>query len=405
MASTFGKLKEPIYQNEYIYLKKGKNLFCNTNCCNKLSTVVSYNSKNLFNNIQKYYSNINSIDQQNLVSGQYSVIDLSGVCTVIQGSPCVPVYDCSSCDVPCPINVTTATKPFYFTNTIDPKGLLFGNTQCGELNWTLYKQLSQQLIPRISIYVTGKYTITSNSDYNTIITFTGNGVFTITSQNISIPINYIVVGGGGGGGGGNIGGSPGGGGGGGGGVSLPSFFSSNSQSYNIIVGSGGLGGASQTDTSLSQNGLNGSNSEINGVITINGGQGGFAASNLGTGGTSGNGGAGGSGGIAFTTPGGNGVNGGGGGGGGYGMPGGNGSTTNVSTYLYGTSFGAGGGGNGPLSTNGIAGNIYAGNGGGINAVANYGGGGGGGRSGNSDPGTYGPGGNGGSGIVILFFNR
>lgn len=403
MASTFGKLKETIYQNEYIYLKKGKSQFCNTNCCNKLSTVVSYNTKNLFNNTQNYNRTLNSVDQQNLVSGQYSIMDLSGVCTVIQGSPCVPIYDCSSCDLTCPINVKTATKPFYFTNTIDPLGSLFGNSQCGELNWTRYKQFIP--CPFVDISVTGIYSVTSNSNYNTIITFTGNGVFTVLRQNISIPINYIVVGGGGGGGGGNIGGSPGGGGGGGGGVSLPGFFNSNAQSYNITVGAGGSGGAGQTDSTSSQNGLNGSNSEISGVITINGGIGGFAASNLGAGGASGNGGAGGSGGIAYTTPGGNGVNGGGGGGGGYTMPGGNGSITNVSTYLYGTSFGAGGGGNGPLSVNGIAGNIYAGNGGGISAVANYGGGGGGGRSGNSNPGSYGPGGNGGSGIVILFFNK
>jgi hypothetical protein len=141
MASTFGKVKEPIYQNEYIYLKKGKTQFCNTKCCNKLINISNYNTKNLFSNIQTYNRTINLIDQQNLVSGQYSVMDLSGVCSVIQGVPCVPIYDCSECEIPSPINVDSSMSPFYLTNTIDPKGLLFGNSQCGELNWQFYKKL------------------------------------------------------------------------------------------------------------------------------------------------------------------------------------------------------------------------------------------------------------------------
>jgi hypothetical protein len=48
------------------------------------------------------------------------------------------VDECSKCALPCPINVASATAPFYFTNTIDPLGELFGNSQCGELNYTHY---------------------------------------------------------------------------------------------------------------------------------------------------------------------------------------------------------------------------------------------------------------------------
>jgi hypothetical protein len=32
--------------------------------------------------------------------------------------------------------------PFYQVNTIDPNGSLFGNTQCGSLNWTQYLVLN-----------------------------------------------------------------------------------------------------------------------------------------------------------------------------------------------------------------------------------------------------------------------
>jgi hypothetical protein len=265
-------------------------------------------------------------------------------------------------------------------------------------------------ISSFSYSLTGTYSITSNSSYNTIITFTNNGSFTIlNTYSSSIPINYIVVGGGGGGGGGNIGASPGAGGGGGGGVST-GLFNSSVTNYNITVGAGGLGGNLET-ASPSTDGANGSSSQISGVaITVTGGLGGKASSNLGAGGNSGNGGVGGTG---NTAPGGNGINGGGGGGSSYlGVSvGGNGSISSTSVYLYGTSFGAGGGGGGGNDPGGTSGNIYAGNGGtvglanGLPATANYGGGGGGGKSGNGVPGTYGNGGNGGSGIVILYFNN
>jgi hypothetical protein len=256
--------------------------------------------------------------------------------------------------------------------------------------------------------LTGTYSITSDSNYNTIITFTDNGTFTIQGQKNIIPINYIVVGGGAGGGGGNSGASPGAGGGGGGGVST-GIFNSSITTYTITVGAGGQGGNLQT-SSPPTDGANGSSSQISGVVTVSGGLGGKASTNGGAGGNSGNGGAGGSG---NTAPGGNGTNGGGGGGSSYFVVsvGGNGSISSTSVYSYGTSFGAGGGGGGGNSSGGTSGNTYAGNGGttvnsnGLSATANYGGGGGGGRSGNGVPGTYGNGGNGGSGRVVLYFNN
>jgi hypothetical protein len=257
----------------------------------------------------------------------------------------------------------------------------------------------------VSYSLTGTYSITSDSRYNTIITFTNNGTFTILNQCQSVQINCIVVGGGGGGGGGNIGGEPGAGGGGGGGVSS-GFFNSSVTTYVMTVGAGGQGGTLGTSMILATNGVNGSPSQISGVVTVNGGSYGLSSTNNGAGGNGGNGGAGGTG---NTSPGGDGASPGGGGGGGiysaFGDGTGGDGALSISVYSYGTSFGAGGGGGGGDATNGTAGNIYAGNGGGINATANYGGGGGGGKSGNGIPTTDTNGGNGGSGRIVLYFNN
>ena len=83
-------------------------------------------------------------------------------------------------------------------------------------------------LPPPSYTATGTYTVSSNSQYNNIITFTGDGTFQISRP---YSVSYIVVGGGGGGGGSVNAGS---GGGGGGGVSTNSTLFSGP--YTITVG-------------------------------------------------------------------------------------------------------------------------------------------------------------------------
>ena len=75
-------------------------------------------------------------NKSNLISGQYMKENLSDVCTVsdIIGSPCQNNTNVK-------IDPTTATVPFYYTYQIDPIGELFGNTQCGELNFTRYREI------------------------------------------------------------------------------------------------------------------------------------------------------------------------------------------------------------------------------------------------------------------------
>ena len=356
-----------------------------------------------------------NLSVNNSAFGEYTVVYINGANFLPNGTTFVnfgnythlPVTYYSSFNISfvVPINANPGTYNVQVVNLYNGNfSPSINNTYPGVLN------LSNSInytITKINYLLSGSYTITSDSNYNTIITFTDNGTFSILSQISAIPINYIVVGGGGGGGGANAAAAPGAGGGGGGGV-ITGLFNSSISIYNINIGVGGLGGNPQINSPAtpSTNGSDGSSSSISGIVTASGGSGGKSSQNLGDGGNSGNGGAGGTG---NTSPGGNGINGGGGGGSSYSSAtGGNGSLSTTSVYYYLTSFGAGGGGGGGGDApDGIGGNVYAGNGGvpGKNATPNYGGGGGGSRSGNGAPGTYGNGGNGGSGRVILYFNN
>ena len=116
---TFATLRDNSYQSDYIKIKKSKHLCeCKKTCNTKI------------------------VNTGNLIMGQYSKLDLTGVCTVIPTTPCNNIEDCEPCQMkdPVPIdpNNPNSTTPFYFSNTIDPIGALFGNSQCGEQNYARY---------------------------------------------------------------------------------------------------------------------------------------------------------------------------------------------------------------------------------------------------------------------------
>lgn len=261
--------------------------------------------------------------------------------------------------------------------------------------------------------ITGSYDISSNSDYNTLITIKSDS--TIVFYN-TYQIYYTAVGGGGGGAGGAYINSTGGGGGGGGGGSINTgYFPVGAyKHYKFIIGMGGNGGANGSVSSLGLDGDSGTSSQIckEQAVVFNavGGEGGFGDETTignGKGGKCGNDTLGGAG---NTNPGGTGYNGAGGGGGAQSAPGGGANQQNTTIPYYGKVFGAGGGGGaGEGNNTGGSGGNYAGSGGnGLggsagNGTANYGGGGGGGGGGSSSI-AAGSGGNGGSGIIILMFN-
>lgn len=116
MSSTFGSLKQVSYQSDYIKNKKYKIGYLNGNSL-------------LFN-------------KNNLIAGLYSKMNLNGVCNVINGRPCSAV--CDSCDNPASIDANSIL-PFNQTNTIDPIGELFGNSQCGIINFTKYMEYDKSV--------------------------------------------------------------------------------------------------------------------------------------------------------------------------------------------------------------------------------------------------------------------
>lgn len=243
---------------------------------------------------------------------------------------------------------------------------------CGGANNNYPNWIAIGTVPILSYTATGSYNVTSNSSYNTIIYFTGNGTITF---NQNAMINYIMVGAGGNGGGGTAPNNSGAGGGGGGEVISSSYFFTGEQSYSINVAN-----SSSSNTNIT------SSQKV--ILSCNNGS---SGSNVpgGTGGSSGNNNPGGTGAAPITTNtffgGGGGGNGGIGGsttGGPNGGSGGPGFTSPIDGTIYGV------GGNGGSSTNSSQASSGAPNtgNGGVGSNSN------------------GIGGSGGSGVVVLYFN-
>ena len=152
---SFGVLKESLYQSDYLNRKKAKLFYCPNNSnayCNRLIRSNSYSNMNLYN-LGLYVTslgkcNILPCNKSNLVIGLYSKLNLQDVCGVIKGSPCNP-YNCIECTSSPPLipEPSTFTTPLCENYTLDPQGELFGNTQCGVLNYTEYMVFNPPILP------------------------------------------------------------------------------------------------------------------------------------------------------------------------------------------------------------------------------------------------------------------
>ena len=158
---TFSNLRETLDQSDFLERKKGQSLYCNKpSFCGKLRRYESYKQLSLYRkgtkSLQSRNCNIFPANKNNLIAGQYSKMDLTDACNVINiQNICDPNISASECiaqkcalSIPMQINSSgtwysnvpepdTAT-PFYQYNIIDPLGVLFGNTQCGEVNYTSF---------------------------------------------------------------------------------------------------------------------------------------------------------------------------------------------------------------------------------------------------------------------------
>jgi hypothetical protein len=122
MAYAFSSIKKPnLYQSDYITEKKRK---------------LVYSTRILYNNFRTSITN-----NTELSSGLYNKMYLGDACTLIEGNPCTSQESCAtSCGAAVPINMEI-TLPFYSTNTIDPNGVLFGNSSCGFNNFIKFARL------------------------------------------------------------------------------------------------------------------------------------------------------------------------------------------------------------------------------------------------------------------------
>ena len=145
---TFGTLRPVGFQSDYIVNKKSKIAYCNSSSpCEKNIYAPSYNQMNLFNNGRRrsvnYLANNNLLpflNKSNVIAGLYSKMDLTNVCTLINGFPCNKIDSCSACKNAVSVD-SSSTSPLNWSNTIDPVGALFGKTPCGIQNFTNYSTL------------------------------------------------------------------------------------------------------------------------------------------------------------------------------------------------------------------------------------------------------------------------
>jgi hypothetical protein len=143
---TFGNTHTLAYQSDLTSRKKFQQFYCASSLpCKKVTQTNKYSDLYLFksNNIPSCCQKF-PVSKTNLVAGQYTSLDLINVCTAskqIKTNPTIPFV----CDTPVKMLVdpstgvwNSGTTAFYQNVSIDPNGELFGNTQCGELNYTEY---------------------------------------------------------------------------------------------------------------------------------------------------------------------------------------------------------------------------------------------------------------------------
>jgi hypothetical protein len=146
---AFGNTRPLVYQSDLTNHKKIQQLYHESSLpCKKVPQTNNYTDLYLFksNSTPSCCQNF-PVSKSNLVAGQYTVLDLINVCTAskqIKTNPVVPFV----CDTPVMMSVDPTTgiwssgsTAFYQDVSIDSNGELFGNTQCGELNYIEYMNL------------------------------------------------------------------------------------------------------------------------------------------------------------------------------------------------------------------------------------------------------------------------
>lgn len=180
------------------------------------------------------------------------------------------------------VTATTGVNLPNFTNATRPTG-----SATGQLIYNTDEGLTQLWDGDSWVNITefgGPFRATGGNNIDTssvtgytLHVFTGNGSFEVKSAPAGSKVDVLIVGGGGGGGGGANATWHGGGGGGAGAVRLLTNFTVEAgQTYNVGVGSGGIGGQGGVSSGQASNGTNGETSMF-GSYAASGGGGGDAA--------------------------------------------------------------------------------------------------------------------------------
>lgn len=123
--NTFGVLKEPIQAGDYTINRGALAGFCPPNICARNRTGVTQSNYLLLKRAKALY-----------VNDLYNPADLNmNLVTQLDLSGCSIILDNSGNLVPANLSITSIP---YLDYTIDPSGVLFGNTICGATNFTEY---------------------------------------------------------------------------------------------------------------------------------------------------------------------------------------------------------------------------------------------------------------------------
>ena len=123
--NTFGVLKEPIQAGDYTINRGALVGFCPPNICARNRTGVTQSNYLLLKRAKALY-----------VNDLYNPADLNmNLVTQLDLSGCSIILDNSGNLVPANLSITSIP---YLDYTIDPSGVLFGNTICGATNFTEY---------------------------------------------------------------------------------------------------------------------------------------------------------------------------------------------------------------------------------------------------------------------------
>jgi hypothetical protein len=139
---AFGTLQKNTYSSDYTKKIKLKNIVAYS-IKNKTKRNIPQEEFLYSKNCELKYNilfNKSYLDKTNLIAGQYSKEDLEGVTTISSSNETSEPYIETNI-------VLTDNIPFYINYTIDPTGVLFGNTQCGLNNYVNFMKIN---IPKIN---------------------------------------------------------------------------------------------------------------------------------------------------------------------------------------------------------------------------------------------------------------